>query len=191
MMGIAYHWVMAKQDLYQIAALQQGYFRTRQALDAGWSRAALNTATNAGEIDNIGYGLYRFAHYPATSQDELHEIQTLAFDGTFSHETALTLFGLSDLLPRTTHFTIPPGSGFKPRPGLTIHHMRLAPDERVLREGLWLTSPLRTFIDAARAGSDPDQLLAAARQALDAAILSPASVARLAKQYPYTMLDPA
>jgi hypothetical protein len=69
--------------------------------------------------------------------------------------------------------------------------MRLAPDERVLREGLWLTSPLRTFIDAARAGSDPDQLLAAARQALDAAILSPASVARLAKQYPYTMLDPA
>ena len=191
MMGIAYHWVMAKQDLYQIAALQQGYFRTRQALDAGWSRAALNTATNAGEIDNIGYGLYRFAHYPATSQDELHEIQTLAPDGTFSHETALTLFGLSDLLPRTTHFTIPPGSGFKPRPGFTIHHMRLAPDERVLREGLWLTSPLRTFIDAARAGSDPDQLLAAARQALDAAILSPASVARLAKQYPYTMLDPA
>ena len=67
MMGIAYHWVMAKQDLYQIAALQQGYFRTRQALDAGWSRAALNTAANAGEIDNIGYGLYRFAHYPATS----------------------------------------------------------------------------------------------------------------------------
>ena len=191
MMGIAYHWVMAKQDLYQIAALQQGYFRTRQALDAGWSRAALNTATNAGEIDNIGYGLYRFAHYPATSQDELHEIQTLAPDGTFSHETALTLFGLSDLLPRTTHFTIPPGSGFKPRPGLTIHHMRLAPDERVLREGLWLTSPLRTFIDAARAGSDPDQLLAAARQALDAAILSPASVARLDKQYPYTMLDAA
>ena len=191
MMGIAYHWVMAKQDLYQIAALQQGYFRTRQALDAGWSRAALNTATNAGEIDNIGYGLYRFAHYPATSQDELHEIQTLAPDGTFSHETALTLFGLSDLLPRTTHFTIPPGSGFKPKPGLTIHHMRLAPDERVLREGLWLTSPLRTFIDAARAGSDPDQLLAAARQALGAAILSPASVARLAKQYPYTMLDPA
>ena len=191
MMGIAYHWVMAKQDLYQIAALQQGYFRTRQALDAGWSRAALNTATNAGEIDNIGYGLYRFAHYPATSQDELHEIQTLAPDGTFSHETALTLFGLSDLLPRTTHFTIPPGSGFKPRPGLTIHHMRLAPDERVLREGLWLTSPLRTFIDAARAGSDPDQLLAAARKALGAAILSPASVARLAKQYPYTMLDPA
>ena len=191
MMGIAYHRVMAKQDLYQIAALQQGYFRTRQALDAGWSRAALNTAANAGEIDNIGYGLYRFAHYPATSQDELHEIQTLAPDGTFSHETALTLFGLSDLLPRTTHFTIPPGSGFKPRPGLTIHHMRLAPDERVLREGLWLTSPLRTFIDAARAGSDPDQLLAAARQALDAAILSPASVARLAKQYPYTMSDPA
>ena len=69
--------------------------------------------------------------------------------------------------------------------------MRMASDERVLRDGLWLSSPLRTFIDAARAGSDPDQLLAAARQARDAAILSPASVARLAKAYPYTMLDAA
>jgi hypothetical protein len=182
---------MSRQDLYQIGAHQHGYFRTGQALDAGWSRAALNTATNAGEIKNIAYGLYRFNHYPATPQDELYEIQTLAPDGTFSHETALTLFGLSDLLPRTTHFTIPPGSGFKPRPGLTIHHMRMASDERVLRDGLWLSSPLRTFIDAARAGSDPDQLLAAARQARDAAILSPASVARLAKAYPYTMLDAA
>lgn len=182
---------MPRQDLYEIAALQHGYFRTRQALDAGWSRAALNTAGNAGEIKSIAYGLYRFAHYPATVRDELHEIQTLAPDGTFSHETALTLFGLSDLLPRTTHFTIPPESGFKPRPGLTIHHMRLASDERVLRDGLWLTSPLRTFIDAARAGTDPDQLLAAARQARSAAILAPASVARLARQYPYTMLGPS
>jgi hypothetical protein len=182
---------MSKQDLYQTAALQVGYFRTRQALDAGWSRAALNTATKAGEIQNIEYGLYRFAHYPVTPQDELYEIQTLAPDGTFSHETALTLFGLSDLLPRTTHFTVPPGSGFKPRPGLTIHHMRLARDERVLRDGLWLTSPLRTFLDAARAGSDPDQLLAAARQARDAAILSPASTARLARQYPYATLGAA
>lgn len=191
MVGIAYHAVMSRQELYEVAGLQHGYFRTRQALDVGWSRAALNTAVNAGEIRSITYGLYRFAHYPATVGDELHEIQTLAPDGTFSHETALTLFGLSDLLPRTTHLIIRPGSGFKPRPGLTIHHMRLAPDERVLRDGLWLTAPLRTFIDAARAGAEPDQLLAAARQARSAAILSPASVARLAMQYPYTLLGPA
>jgi len=189
MMGKAYHSVMPRQDLYRIAALQHGYFRTRQALDAGWSRAALNTATNAGEIQNLAYGLYRFSNHEATPQDELYEIQTLAPNGTFSHETALTLFGLADSLPRRTHFTVPPESGFKPRPGLTIHHMRLAPDERVLRDGLWLTSPLRTLLDAARAGSDPDQLLAAARQARDAAILSPASAARLARQYPYTMLS--
>jgi hypothetical protein len=69
MMGLAYHSVMSRQDLYQIGAHQHGYFRTGQALDAGWSRAALNTATNAGEIKNIAYGLYRFNHYPATPQD--------------------------------------------------------------------------------------------------------------------------
>ena len=100
-------------------------------------------------------------------------------------------YGLSDLLPRTTHFTVPPGTGFKPRPGLTIHHMRLTDDERVLRDGLWLTSLPGTLLDAARAGTDPDQLLAAAHDARDRALLSPAAIARLASRYPYSMLTAA
>ena len=179
---------MTKQELLKIAGLQQGYFRTQQALAAGWTRRELSWARETGRVENIRYGLYRFAHFPSTPLDELYEIQTLAPDGTFSHETALQLYGLSDLLPRTTHFTLPPGSGFKPRPGFTIHHMPIAPDERVLREGLWLTSLTRTLLDAARSGTDPDQLLGAARDARDRAMLSPASVAHLRSQYPYSML---
>ena len=180
---------MSKQELRRTAALQHGYFRTRQALDVGLSRTNLVDAVRSGEIESIAYGLYRFAHYPLSTDDDLHEIQTIAPDGTFSHETALALFGLSDVLPRTVHFTVPPASGFKHRPGLTVHHARLGPDERVLRAGLWLTSPLRTLIDAARGGSDPEQLLMAATQALDSAILPPDDLPKLAGRYPYNMLE--
>ncbi len=189
MMRLAYYSVMPKTDILKAAALQQGYFRTQQAIEAGWTRRALNWAASTGEIEKIRYGLYRFAHFPNTPNDELYELQTLAPAGTFSHETALTLFGLSDLLPRTTHFTVPPGSGFKPRPGVTIHHQALAADERVLRDGLWLTSLPRTLLDAARSGVDPDQLLAAAREARDRAMLLPDELARIASTYPYTLLE--
>lgn len=179
---------MTRQELLKIAGLQQGYFRTQQALAAGWTRRELSWARATGRIENIRYGLYRFAHFPLTPLDELHEIQTLAPAGTFSHETALQLYGLSDLLPRTTHFTVPRGSGFKPRPGIAIHHLPITPGERVLRDGLWLTSLTRTLLDAARAGTDPDQLLGAARDARERALLSPENVALLRSKYPYSML---
>lgn len=189
MMRHMYHSVMSKLDLLKTAALQQGYFRTQQAIEAGWTRRALSWAASTGEIEKIRYGLYRFAQFPSTPGDELYELQALAPTGTFSHETALTLFGLSDILPRTTHFTVPPGSGFKPRPGVTIHHQALAPDERVLRDGLWLTSLPRTLLEAARSGVDPDQLLAAAREARDRALLSPDRLAGIASTWPYTLLE--
>jgi predicted transcriptional regulator of viral defense system len=180
---------MARSDLLQIAAAQQGYFRTRQALEAGWTRRALNWAAHNGEIEPMRYGLYRFAHYPATPRDELHELQTIAPEGTFSHETALMLWGLSDLLPRTTHFTVPLGSGFKPRLGITVHHRALAAGERTLRDGLWITSLPRTLFDSARAGADPEQMLAAAREARERALLGPDALAAIAGQYPFTMLE--
>ena len=180
---------MTRQELLQLAAIQQGYFRTQQALAAGWTRRELNWAKTTGRIESIRYGLYRFAHFPPTPSDELNEIQTMAPHGTFSHETALQLYGLTDLLPRTTHLTMPPGSGFKPRPGLTIHHRRMATRERVLRDGLWLTSLPRTLLDTARAGVDPDQLLDAARGALARALLSPEDLQRLRSRYPYSVLS--
>ncbi len=180
---------MSRSNLFQVAAAQQGFFRTRQALDAGWTRRAINWAAHKGEIEPVHYGLYRFAHFPATPQDELHELQTTVPEGTFSHETALILWGLSDLLPRTTHFTVPKESGFKRRPGITIHRRALAAGERILRDGLWLTSLARTLLDSARAGTDPEQLLAAGNEARERAMLGPHELTALMAHYPFTMLE--
>jgi predicted transcriptional regulator of viral defense system len=182
---------MSRRELFALASLQHGYFRTAQALGVGWTRSGLNTAVNAGELEKVSYGLYRFAHYPTTPQDELHELQTLAPAGTFTRETALALFSLTDILPRTIHFAVPPASGFKPRAGVTVHHARIAPAERVLRDGLWVTTPARTLLDSAKAGVDPEQLLEAAREARDSGLLSGSDVAALRHHYPYTLIGAA
>lgn len=179
---------MSEPNLPRIAAIQQGYFRTDQALQAGLTRRALRRATERGQIESISYGLYRFAHFPSTTLDELYEIQTLSPTGTFSHETALQLYELSDLLPRTTHFSIPPNSGFKPRPGMTIHHTAIDNSDRTLRQGLWLTSLPRTLRDCAKAGVDPEQLLSAARQASQRALITPDEMKLLHSIYPYSLL---
>jgi predicted transcriptional regulator of viral defense system len=182
---------MSRIDLFSLASLQHGFFRTAQALDVGWTRNSLNTAVNAGEIEKISYGLYRFSHYPITPQDELYELQTLAPEGTFTRETALTLFAMTDILPRTIHFAVPPASGFKPRPGVTVHHARIAAAERVLRDGLWVTSPARTLLDSAKAGVDPEQLLEAAREARDSGLLGASDLADLRRHYPYNLIEAA
>ena len=182
---------MSRSDLFPLSSLQHGYFRTAQALDVGWTRSGLNTAVNAGEIEKISYGLYRFAHYPITPQDELHELQTMAPEGTFTRETALTLFAMTDILPRTIHFAVPPASGFKPRPGVTVHHVRISAAERALRDGLWATTPARTLLDCAKAGVDPEQLLDAARDARDSGLLTASDVAAIRRHYPYIMMGAA
>ena len=179
---------MSKDDLYAIAAAQRGYFRTGQALECGWTRRNLSTATAKGQIETVSYGLYRFAHFPATDRDDLYEIGTLEPRGSFTHETALTLYGLTDLIPRTTHFTIPPDAGFRPRPGITIHHSRITDDDRRLRDGLWITSPARTLLDGARSGLDPEQLLGAAHDARDRGLLTDEDLARIHSHYPYNLI---
>ena len=176
------------RTIRELASTQAGYFRTDQALVSGLSRGAVHHAVETGEIERIRYGLYRFAHFPPTPNDELHELQLLEPRGTFSHETALTQYGLTDLLPRAIHFSVPLRTGFRPRPGVTIHHFQLGPKDRVLRDGLWLTSLPRTFRDAARSGVDPDQLIEAAREAEQRAMISREDLRALASTYPYAVL---
>jgi len=124
--------------------------------------------------------MYRLPHWPAEPNDELYALQALAPFGTFSHETALSLLGLSDIIPTAIHFTIPESSRLGPRAGIRLHRSRHHADhDRTLRDGLWISTARRALLDSARIGSDPDQLMDAAREARDRALLTTEDVARL------------
>jgi predicted transcriptional regulator of viral defense system len=177
---------MSDPELLVIAGRQHGYFTTAQAEAAGISRRALVGRRRKGLLERAAFGLYRLPQFPASPLDELYALQAIAPGATFSHETALQLYVLADILPRTIHVTVGPEAGLKPRPGVTIHRSRIAAEDRILRDDLWLTSVRRTLVDCARLGVDPDQLLAALGEAHDRGLLAAVDRHDLARLYPYS-----
>jgi predicted transcriptional regulator of viral defense system len=67
-----------------------------------------------------------------------------------SHEIALELYGLADVLPATTHLTVL--ASFRPRlhTGMTLHCEPLSPDEIALRDDLRVATVDRTIVDCFR-----------------------------------------
>ncbi len=177
---------MSWNDLLATAGPQHGYFTTAQAAEHGISRRALTWRAQQGAAERVDHGLYRLPHWPIGADDELYALQAVAPFGTFSHETALTLLGLSDIIPATIHFTIPETSRLRPRQGVTLHRSRhAAMTNRALRDGLWVSNARRALLDAAREGSDPDQLVSAARDARGRAMLTPDDLAELRRNPPF------
>jgi predicted transcriptional regulator of viral defense system len=177
---------MSWADLLATAAEQHGYFTTAQAAEHGISRRALAWRAQQGSAERIAHGLYRLPHWPVGADDELYALQALAPFGTFSHDTALTLLALTDIIPSTVHFTIPETSRLRSRPGVTLHRSRRgAATDRALRDGLWVSTARRALLDAAREGADPDQLVSAARDARERAMLTPDDLAELRRHPPF------
>ncbi len=177
---------MSELELLILAGSQRGYFTTAQAEAAGISRRALLGRHRKGLLEHPAFGLYRLPQFPPGPLDELHALQAIASGATFSHETALQLYGVSDVLPRTIHLTVAPEAGLKPRSGVTIHRSRIRPDDRILRDDLWLTSLRRTLADCARTGTDAEQLLAALAKGRERGLLTADDMRSLALLYPYS-----
>lgn len=86
-----------------------------------------------------------------------------------SHESAVDLLDLSNVIPHAVHLTVPRAKRYRSGPpGVVIHTtvQPLQPSDVVIRRGIRVTSPLRTILDAASAGTAPEQVELAIDQAL-------------------------
>lgn len=86
-----------------------------------------------------------------------------------SHESALDLLELSNVIPNAIHLTVPRARrGLLAPPGVLLHTTIQPPrrNEATEREGIRLTDSLRTILDAAEWGTAPEQIVLAVRQAL-------------------------
>jgi predicted transcriptional regulator of viral defense system len=101
-----------------------------------------------------------------------------------SHETALTLFDLTEILPERVHLTVPPGFRKATPSGCVLHKAVLAPGDVEEREGFRVTTPLRTLLDAAASGVSREQLEKAATDALSRGLVSRARFAAAAQGSP-------
>lgn len=118
-------------------------------------------------------GIYRLGDDPTAERPDLmmgylwsrREVP----EGTYSHETALRLHELSDLLPSKLHMSVPREfrRNSKLPEILALHRAYLDPDEVQEMHGLRVTRPLRTGVDLVGGGHiDRSQL----KQVVDEAI---------------------
>jgi predicted transcriptional regulator of viral defense system len=86
-----------------------------------------------------------------------------------SHESALRIHELSDVIPYAIHLTGLRGiRSRKNLPGVRVHSISrpFGPRDVVVREGMNVTSVARTIADCAQMGTGPEQIEMAVVQAL-------------------------
>lgn len=163
--------------LYQAAEGQRGYVTAAQAQSCGYSRALLAHHAKAGMLQRVRRGLYRLRQYPSSPREEVLAAWLAAGPGAVvSHESALDILDLSDVIPDAIHITVPRGRrSWRPPQGVALHTTLapLGPSETIEREGIRITSPARTLLDVAEGGGAPDQVARAIREAVRRGLVTP------------------
>ena len=159
--------------LEAIALEQGGYFDRRDARGHGISDHLLQYHTRTERFERILPGVYRLRAAPISRYDEylLAWVWT-NYRGAISHESALALYGLGDVLPARMHVTVP--SPFHRTSAPFQVHLAPLPEQEVRAyNGVRVTAPSRTIVDAAATGTDPAQIHKVVREALDRALVDP------------------
>jgi len=131
--------------------------------------------------------LYRLRLYPSFPNEHVIEAWLAAGpEAVVSHDSALALHELSDVLPTKVHVTVPRGHrGLATRAGkkgIQVHTATtpLGAKEIVIRQGIKVTTPVRAIVDAAQAGAAPEQVTMAIRQALQRGVITARTLRALA-----------
>ncbi|MFH1442054.1 MAG: type IV toxin-antitoxin system AbiEi family antitoxin domain-containing protein [Candidatus Omnitrophota bacterium] len=166
-----------KQKLFEIASLQQGYFTAKQAVRVGFSYRMHSHYKQSGQWLDIDRGVFRLAQFPNSPDEDYVRWSLWSRDrkgepqAVFSHDSALSIHGFSDIMPSKIHFTVPSGFRKKTPKGCVIHKDKISPDEKEQRGGFFVTKPLRTIIDSAESNLSIDYLQHAIKETCDKGML--------------------
>ena len=135
----------------EVAARQHGVVSTAQLRAAGLDGSAVRRRVRAGRLHRLHRGVFAVGHTaPLPWTREAAALLACGPGATLSHHSAARLWGvLTDGRPRPVNVIVPR----ERRPaheGITVHRpQRLSVTEVRRREGLRVTSPLRTLTDLA------------------------------------------
>jgi predicted transcriptional regulator of viral defense system len=171
----------ASRRLFDFAEQQQGFFTTKQAKAAGFAENTHPYHVQAGNWVREHRGIYRLALYPAADRPDLvlwalwSRNRDEEVEGVYSHQTALSLYDLSDLNPAKLHMTVP--ADFRRNselPGiLVLHYADLRESDVQTGSGFKFTRPLRTILDLIETGTvERNFIRQALRQAVDRGLIT-------------------
>ena len=157
--------------LYEVAESQQGLFTTKQAKAAGFAENTHPYHVQAGNWIREYRGIYRLASFPRGERPDLmlwslwSRNRGEVAQGVYSHQTALSLYDLSDVMSAKLHMTVP--GSFRRNseiPRVLVLYLTDLPQSDIgVACGVRVTKPMRTIIDLL---ADGKVSLANLRQAL-------------------------
>lgn len=176
------------QGLFAQATDQAGYFTSAQARAYGYSRQLLSYHAERGRFIRLRRGLYRMRDYPSSQYEEVMAawLAVGKDQAVVSHESALDLLGLSDVLPDRVHLTVPRSRrGIAVPSGAILHTtmQALPPNDTMTWNGMRVTVPTRSILDAAEYGAGPEQIVMAIRQATERGLILPDTLRGKARDY--------
>lgn len=142
-----------KRKLFELVSSQGGYFTARQALKIGYSYRSQKYSLETGEWVKAGYGFYKLSNYPISKYSELIELYLWSRNkndipqAVISHESALDVHKLGEVIPTKVHFTVPKIFRKKIPKNYLCYKSDLKRDEIEEKEGFKVTSPIKTIID--------------------------------------------
>ncbi|MGA7500734.1 MAG: type IV toxin-antitoxin system AbiEi family antitoxin domain-containing protein [Isosphaeraceae bacterium] len=151
---------------------QGGYFTAKQAKESGYDYPHLEYHVSTGSFERVEHGLYRLTSIVPGESDDLIRLSLWSRNrddepqAVMSHESALVLHDLTELLPQETHVTVPPRFRKQPPEGCVIHKSILRSGDVEEWTGFRVTTPLRTLRDVAAGAINEDQLEKAVADAL-------------------------
>ncbi|MFZ4577662.1 MAG: type IV toxin-antitoxin system AbiEi family antitoxin domain-containing protein [Myxococcota bacterium] len=181
--------------LFETAAAQDGLFTTEQGAEAGYSPQLLVHYVRTGRVVRLMRGIYRLVHFPAAEHEDLAAVWLWTRrTGVFSHQTALALHGLSDVLPAQVHVTLPRdwrSRRLRVPAGVVLHHADVPQADCTWTGPVPTTAPRRTLEDCANEHLSPELLRQAARQALQRGLVAKGDLAAVeAELAPFGGIDP-
>lgn len=180
------------EHLYTIAEVQGGYFTTKQAEAAGFSQKNHGYHVRTGNWIRERRGIYRLTKFPPVERPDLmfwwlwSRNRDDVPQGVYSHETALSLYDLSDINPAKLHMTVP--RSFQRRSTLSktpvLHRGSVHKDDIEIRFSVKVTRALKTIADLLVSRTvQMDHMQQAVKQAFQLGLITRMELAR-AKRIP-------
>lgn len=177
-------------ELYALAEEHDGLLTSKEARALGIRDSVLVRLMQRGRLERMSRGVYRIAHYPIDRLAQYREAVLWAQAShhgpervALSHETALVLYGISDVNPSRVHLTVPKSARLRrERPEwIMIHRADLTVPEISQHEGMPVTTVTRSIMDVLSTTRRTDIARQAITDALREGLLSTAQANGLRK----------
>jgi predicted transcriptional regulator of viral defense system len=140
-------------ELLPFAEENGGFVTAAQARGLGIKDSVLARLTQRGKLQRVARGVYRIPYFPSDRMGQYREavLWARADSGperiTLSHETALSVYGISGANPPRVHITVPKSARLRRRrpKWVEIHRSDLRASDIVNREGLLVTTIEKTI----------------------------------------------